>query len=601
MQSGWGACPPDVLQHCFNTQLDPNDNAAAACVNKLWRDTFRCAVQSVDVVFSALRDLPGASYVRQFTQVISVTLRRLPILQSQTTWLANPPQGHQSPTIAAWADTVGNVPSTCLTLTLDHCLPTTDASNHIDTLSQSISQLTNLRQLNLQDAYAAGVPIGALSEQTKLEVLQVSGRLPHDPFHLLGSLQALPSSITRLQLSACTVGVNSSLNIEDLAHLQTLQDLDLTDCKLRFGTASKSGGLSMLTRLLLNCNFAHVSLCDDILPLIALRVLTLRVAQRRFSSSGDTNVLFLGELLCHLSGLQQLDVIDCPAVLISPADCKHLKLRSFSFQYSQLDEPNESCFEHFLVDDTTSANISKPFLRMDGRFTVWGIQDWVSKLPFQALTHLTVHQAERWPDALFDLPESDLQHLRVLDIRFPHSCSSSSVPVKLKSKVNLTDLYIADSSHLIYDFAQCTSLASLSITHKVSVKPCISLPPFLTRLCLHNTLSASTDPRLHTLDHLIEVKLGGRVTSTDITRQLPSLPSSTVKLDLWDGLLTDLQQLTRLTNLKKLSLPDAPTEQQLQIIRQLRQMRWLDVTGRQGSFSCCIVPHTCTACITLAL
>ena len=29
-------------------------------------------------------------------------------------------------------------------------------------------------------------------------------------------------------------------------------------------------------------------------------------------------------------------------------------------------------------------------------------------------------------------------------------------------------------------------------------------------------------------------------------------------------------------------MPDPPTEQQLQIIRQLRQLRWLDVTGQRG-------------------
>ena len=32
--------------------------------------------------------------------------------------------------------------------------------------------------------------------------------------------------------------------------------------------------------------------------------------------------------------------------------------------------------------------------------------------------------------------------------------------------------------------------------------------------------------------------------------KLPALPHSVTELDLWNGLLTDLQQLTRLTNLK---------------------------------------------------
>ena len=81
----------------------------------------------------------------------------------------------------------------------------------------------------------------------------------------------------------------------------------------------------------------------------------------------------------------------------------------------------------------------------------------------------------------------------------------------------------------------------------------MSLLPFLTRLCLYNILSASTDPGLYSLDDLVSIKLGGsrplRGASKDFTRQLPILPYGTVELDLWDGLLNDLQYLTRLTNL----------------------------------------------------
>ena len=239
------------------------------------------------------------------------------------------------------------------------------------------------------------------------------------------------------------------------------------------------------------------------------------------------------------------------------------------------------------MPESAPAAASKPFLRMDGRFPDCGSQHWVSHLPFWAVTHLTIHGADGWPGVFVALSAARLQQLRVLDIQFPYSCDTRDEAVSLDSNLRLTHLYMADSSFKRYDFAHCTSLVSLNIMHISDMKPALSLPPFLTRLCLHGTLPASRDPELQNLDKLVSIKLGGRASGIDTTRQLPSLPYSTTELDLWDGLLTSLQQLTRLTNLKKLSMPDRPTQQQLHIILQLRQLRWLDVIGCQGMFQVC--------------
>lgn len=78
------------------------------------------------------------------------------------------------------------------------------------------------------------------------------------------------------------------------------------------------------------------------------------------------------------------------------------------------------------------------------------------------------------------------------------------------------------------------------------------------------------------------------------------LPYSMVELVLWHALLTDLQELTRLTDLKKLIMPVPPTQQQLHIIRHLRQLRLLEVTGRAGMFIICFCKQQ-VACASSAV
>ena len=100
-------------------------------------------------------------------------------------------------------------------------------------------------------------------------------------------------------------------------HLQQLKDLDLTN-----STADLHGllgGLVMLTRLILGGPVTHVRLHDDVFPLTALQVLSLRDTDH--SLFAELGHLYLSDLLSQLSCLQELDVMGCSLLAISPADC----------------------------------------------------------------------------------------------------------------------------------------------------------------------------------------------------------------------------------------------------------------------------------------
>lgn len=84
-------------------------------------------------------------------------------------------------------------------------------------------------------------------------------------------------------------------------------------------------------------------------------------------------------------------------------------------------------------------------------------------------------------------------------------------------------------------------------------------------------MPGTTDLDLHHCGDIVIVRLGGITAGVSATRRLPILPCSTVELELY-GTRVDylnLQELIRLTNLKKLTMPDPPTQQQVQTIRQL--------------------------------
>lgn len=241
--------------------------------------------------------------------------------------------------------------------------------------------------------------------------------------------------------------------------------------------------------------------------------------------------------------------------------------------------------------------VGTPFFKMqyiDSATTpcppVCSIEAEIEQMPFGAVTYLTISDTRR--EFLLRLNQMDLPHLRILDILFPAyhpDPISPAVAFDFNPQRHLTELSFSHSMSLSYDFARCTSLVSLGVFHRGPERPPLSLPPSLKQLCLHNTFSASMEPSLDQLSDLVNLELGGNPTATDVVRQLRSLPQSLTQLHLGDGFLTDLQQLSRLTNLNKLFIPQIPTLQQLQCIRQLHQLRHVEITGRTGMVCLCQV------------
>lgn len=292
MQSEWSACPPDVLQQCLSAQPDYLDNAAAACVSKLWRDTFRCA-RKLDIVYSALRLRPRSLYLCQFSQVTSVTLRRFPVWQVDQPWLGRSAvQGYQEIAPLVWTDVISSIPASCCALTLDRVFLNAYPGNN--SLSQSLSQLTNLRRLKVQDASGA-INVEPLSACSSLDTFEVPDKFGVNT--LVGSLQALPSSITKLQLRNCEAEGGNLLKLEVLSQLQSLNDLELSNSRFDFGKLCTSRALSQLTRLVVQCN--SVLQYHDVLHLSALQVLHLQCSCNVFNFAPDVTWL-LSDILCHL-------------------------------------------------------------------------------------------------------------------------------------------------------------------------------------------------------------------------------------------------------------------------------------------------------------
>lgn len=594
MESQWGACPPNVLQSCLRAQLDYNDNAAAACACKAWRDSFRSEaklVSNLSLVYRPQRSQAGPFYLRRFTGLRSADLIGFPDWRALEAALResdvhNLTYGqHQNTQAQEWSDTLQMLPAICCSLTLDRYLPCVSGSSlsEFSWMGHSLSQLANLQHLTIQADNGASIATEPLSVLTSLEVLQVSGRDDGASLNLVGSLQSLPPSITRLQLNAFDTHQGwqpeLALNLSDLTHLE-LRDLDLYRsgwCQLH--SAAASGALSLLTRLVLTVSTGFHSSYDDILALKSLRVLYLREFESWEEVDPDVT-----DVMSGLSCLQELDVND------SLEGTQLLQLSSFSGSFHSGAVLDKSCFQHFVEDRHSTEAVGTPFFKMQYVDTathpcppVCGIEADIEQMPFGAVTHLTMSDTRK--ELLLRLNQMDLPHLQKMDIHFPaydYDPISPAVAFHLNPQWHLTELSFSHSLFLSYDFAQCTSLVSLGISHRSPERPPLSVPPFLTQLSLHNTYSASMEHSLHQLSNLVSIKLGGSPTNTDVARQLPSLPQSLTQLHLWDGLFTDLQQLSRLTNLKKLFVPQIPTPQQLQCIRQLRQLRHVEVTGCKG-------------------
>ena len=152
--------------------------------------------------------------------------------------------------------------------------------------------------------------------------------------------------------------------------------------------------------------------------------------------------------------------------------------------------------------------------------------------------------------------------------------------ISIPASSSLQELYISGTSCAFVDAAAC-SLTSFGIIHK-GPWPLLTLPASLEKLYLYNALAADAGTMLSCLSDLRYLQLGGRAASKGNIKHVPQLSPSLLELDLWDGIVTKFEHLTLLTNLKKLRMPMPPTLQQLAIIKQLRQLRNIEVTSHQG-------------------
>lgn len=581
-QSEWSTCPQDILANCVASQADARDGAAAACVCKAWRQAYVLSSCSVELDCASLRSWPVPEYLSQFEYVVSVTMRGSAEWAIQN-WLIK----DQQLTVPAYRAAqrqralISSIPKGCQELILEaFCRdsqtlprPAFNSPNFI------FAHLTRLRCLTIQEVPVL-FPLAALQSLQTLEALALRGKvvagMGTQTLRFEGGLEHLPCSVTKLQLHYC-----DPTDMDELMHLVSLQDLEISCGECEFGRLS--GKPPLLTRLSLNRATELTGIFFDYLS----RLSTLQVLDLfQFRTLGDTQAM--GTLLSALPNLQELDINGCPNLVLSRDCCKGLNLALLSFHYDQLMDPVESYFQHLKQEEQhDTKTCATPVLRMESELVVTCPNTpWLEFIPFAALTHLHVRQASHFPWFYSKPNASGLQCLTVLDITFDMIINRE--PIKLDSKCLLHELYLHGGSFVCYDLAEVTSMVRLSITHRDRVKPKLTLPPHLTWLCLHNTLAASTDPSLTRLEDLSSLKLGGRVVGADVSRKLPSLPPSLVSLDLWDGLITDLQELTRLTNLKRLIKPEAPDQQQMSVIRRLRQLRRLEVTKRQGGCCSCL-------------
>ena len=199
------------------------------------------------------------------------------------------------------------------------------------------------------------------------------------------------------------------------------------------------------------------------------------------------------------------------------------------------------------------------------------------------MTHLTIVDAHKWPVALFLAGKNPLPNLEFLAVSFASLVSSDMDGIIFSADSQLRELYISGTTCTFVDLSTCSSLVSLGIIHRGHEAPTIDLPTSLQKLYLHNVLRQDSHEVLVTLSNLTHLQLGGRTTTKGALKSLPQLHEKLIHLDLWDGCVTELQKLSHLTNLKKLTMPLPPTTEQLAAIKQLRQLRHIEVTTHQGA------------------
>ena len=590
MQEPWSSCPPDVLVRCFKAQYDYVDNSAAACVCSAWNDTFRTCAEDISIQQKALSaDLWSSTYLQQFTGVRKVDLLGAAAWPKQHvgSWLTEEqsasPHVWDPARLQRWTEIMQSVPASCQCLTLLDFLP--QAQNFLG----SFSQLTNLTTLHIHTRQECDVSLRDIANLWQLKSLTLIGvPLATDrAFSLIrvyGRLQDLPEGIASIQLRCCcsASGPESHGLLTGLGCLPELTALVFSSRFLDFDKQEGPVNFHQLKELALETGL--VASPQLLLALLQSATRLQSLSLRNFELLGHTFALPLGDLLAMLPSLVKLDVTSCHHVWISPSDCWHLKLHAFAFHYSQLTDVDASHFTAFTrPSQDRYGHPAQLIMQLDGFFPHVGSEHWLQTMPLFAITHLTISDSLHWPLGLvFNPKAAALPNLLFLDVFFSPVVTFGMDRIRIPAGSRLQELYVGGTSCAFADFTACTMLTSLGITHRGLVLPILDLPASLERLYLHNVLKADTDPQLCCLSKLTFLKLGGRAITKGIMSSLPELPPSLLELDLWDGAVTKLDQLTLLTKLKKLTMPLPPTCLQAPFIKQLRQLRHIEVTTHEG-------------------
>ena len=580
----WAACPPDILVRCFRAQLDYTDNSGAGCACASWNQIFRACGAEVAIHQNPLNQaLLSSHYLRQFSDLHTVRLAKGADWQTQSgTWLSAVPAKRFSwgpRDLAQWTETMQSIPDSCRQLVLDSFLP------YEQTFLNGFSQLLNLQQLCIQGGYPVLIDLEDLGLLKQLQVLSVVGQSRSAPALVRGSLDRLPRTLKELRLRACAAmscPSHEGFRLQSLSHMDGLDHLDLSFSTASFEMDSELVSLQMLKSILLEGS--TVTPPQALTGFLSTATNVQELVLRNCVLDDGQFVLSLESLLQSLPSLQMLDVASCSHVHLGPTDCRTLRLHSFSFHYSQLLNIDVNQFNDFMQPfRSRDGSLITPLLQFEGQFPHFGYQHWVQTLPLKVLTHLTIHDAHKWPIALFfDANSATLPNLQFLDVSFASLVSSDMDGISFGSDSNLRELYIAGTSCTSVDLADCSALTSLGITHRGHETPSVSLPTSLKKLYLHNVLREGTNADLASLSDLQYLKLGGRAATTGAMRNLPDLPQTLIELDLWDGLVRGLERMTSLTNLKRLVMPLPPSAEQLPVIKHLRQLRHVDVTTMEG-------------------
>ena len=566
-QDLWSKCPPDILARCFNSQQDYTDNSAAACVSKTWRDIFWGCAEQIKIQQNPFNEGSlSSTYLQHFTGLHTVELGSGPEWQQQhssATLLQ-----HRLQWVTRWTEMMQSIPTSCCCLRLD-----ASKLAAMPAFVNALSKHSNLQSLYIHSNQANSVLLEVIANLSQLHSLSLVG----PGTKVYGGLKCLPTSITNLQISNCREVPDGGFCLQDLSYLPHVSFLDFSFCGINFGDA---GGVDLQHIKVLVLEGAVVISSLKSTEAFVASLTTAKQLQdlnlHALSFGGYSSDLQLEKLLSSMQSLQKLDVTSCMHMHLGPSEYTGLKLHSFACHHSQLSIVEAVPFSPFSQEfQTGESNTIRPSLQVQGELRCQ--QNWMHTLPVAALTHLTIQYGRQWLLA-WSLDFEVLPNLLYLDITL-QSHQSADQNISFPASCKLQELYIRGTQCAIVDLAECTNLTSLGIMYEAKYTlQDLWLPTSLARLCLYNVLREGSHPELRLLTNLEHLKVGAQDTAGNCMNHLPRLPPSLLKLDLLDGAMTNLDQLTLLTRLKKLGMPSLPNTQQMSVIKRLHQLRHVSET-----------------------